>query len=39
MHTKFGGARSCDRNFRGQNGQRWTNLNDYNSVKTDIDEK
>ena len=40
IRTEFGGARSCDRKFTGQKStKKFTNLNRYISVSTDIDEK
>ena len=37
MLTEFRDVQSPDRNFRGQ--KKWTNLNQYISVSTDIDEE
>ena len=39
MQTKFGGVRSRDQNLPAQSGKKWTILNRYISVITNIDEK
>ena len=40
MHTKFGGAQSRDRDFRGQKlAKKWTILNRFISATTDINKK